>query len=81
MKAAYGYSSRQGTWLTSASVVWAMASHQQTSPELQARVVETASEYGSYEKAARTATLWSTPISDDLTRLRSSLSPSFPWSS
>lgn len=66
LKAAYGYSSRQETWLTPARVAWSMAPHQRTSPELQARVVETASACGSYEKAARTATLWGTPISDDL---------------
>ena len=42
LKAAYGYLSSAGTWLTPARVVWGMAPHQQTSPELQARVVETA---------------------------------------
>lgn len=66
LKAAYGYSSHQGAWLTPARVSWGMAPHQQTSPELQARVVETAAACGSYEKAARIATLWSTPLSDDL---------------
>ena len=66
LKAAYGYSSSAGTWLTPARVVWGMAPHQQTSPELQARVVETAAACGSYEKAARIATLWGTPLSDDL---------------
>jgi len=65
-QAAYGYSTSQGTWLTPARVAWGMAPYQQTSPELQARVVETATACGSYEKAARTATLWGTPISDDL---------------
>ena len=66
LKAAYGYSSAAGTWLTPARVAWGMAPHQQTSPELQARVVETAAACGSYEKAARIATLWGTPLSDDL---------------
>jgi len=66
LKAAYGYSSAQRAWLTPARVAWGMASYQQTSPELQARVVETATACGSYEKAARTATLWGTPLSNDL---------------
>lgn len=66
LKAAYGYSTWQEIWLTPARVVWSMAPHQQTSPELQARGVETAAACGSYEKAARIATLWGTPISDDL---------------
>jgi hypothetical protein len=66
LKAAYGYSSWQKSWLTPARVAWGMAPHQQASPELQARVVATASACGSYEKAAGTATLWGTPISDDL---------------
>lgn len=66
LKAAYGYSSAQGTWLTPARVAWGMAPGQRTSPELRARVVETASACGSFEKAARTATLWGSPLSDDL---------------
>lgn len=66
LKAAYGYSNWQGTWLTPARVAWGMAPGQRTSPELQARMVETASACGSFEKAAKTATLWGTPISDDL---------------
>lgn len=66
LKAAYGYSSSQETWLTPARVAWAMAPGERTSPELQARMAETAATCGSFEKAARTATLWGTPISDDL---------------
>jgi hypothetical protein len=65
LKAAYGYSTHQGAWVTPARVVWGMVAHQRISPELQARVVETAAACGSYEKAARTATLWGTPLSDD----------------
>jgi len=66
LKAAYGYSTRQGTWLTPARVAWGLAPGERTSPELQARIVETASACGSFEKAARTATLWGSPLSDDL---------------
>jgi hypothetical protein len=66
LKAAYGYSSSAGTWLTPARVAWGMAPGERTSPELQARMVETATACGSFEKAARTATLWGTPLSDDL---------------
>lgn len=66
LKAAYGYSSSQGTWLTPARVAWGMAPGERTSPELQARVAETATACGSFEKAARTAALWGTPLSDDL---------------
>jgi hypothetical protein len=66
LTAAYGYSNSQGIWLTPARVAWGMAPGERTSPELQARIVETASACGSFEKAARTATLWGTPLSDDL---------------
>jgi hypothetical protein len=66
LKAAYGYSNAQGTWLTPARLAWGMAPGERTSPELQARMVETASACGSFEKAARTATLWGSPLSDDL---------------
>lgn len=66
LTAAYGYSNSQGTWLTPARVAWGMAPGERASPELQARMVETASACGSFEKAARTATLWGSPISDDL---------------
>ncbi len=66
LKAAYGYSSAQGTWLTPARVAWAMTPGQRTSPELQARLAQTATACRSFEKAARTASLWGTPISDDL---------------
>ena len=66
LKAAYGYSHSQGIWLTPARVAWGLAPGQRTSPELQARIVETASACGSFEKAARTATLWGSPLSDDL---------------
>jgi len=66
LKAAYGYSSSQRTWLTPARVLWGMAPSQRTSPEVQARVVETAAACGSFKKAGIIATLWGTPLSDDL---------------
>ena len=66
LKAAYGYSTSQGIWITPAREAWGMSPHQRVSPELQARVVETSTACGSYQKAARIATLWGTPISDDL---------------
>jgi hypothetical protein len=43
-----------------------MAPGERISPELQARLAETATACGSFEKAARTATLWGTLLSDDL---------------
>lgn len=42
-----------------------LAPHQRLSPELQDRLVFTATQTGSYESAARVATRWGTPISDD----------------
>ena len=57
LQAAHGYSTAQDRWVTPARVAWRMEPYQRVSPELQARVMETATACGSYEKAARTATL------------------------
>lgn len=73
LKAAYGYSTAQEIWLTPARVAWGMEPYQRVSPELQARVSETATACGSYQKAARTATLWGTPVSDDLVHAQAQL--------
>jgi 1,2-phenylacetyl-CoA epoxidase PaaB subunit len=66
LKAAYGYCPAQDSWVTPARVAWGMKPYQRVSPELEARVTETATACGSYQKAARMATLWGTPVSDDL---------------
>ena len=44
---------------------WGLAPHQQISPELEARLVFTATTTNSYQRAAKVATRWGTAISDD----------------
>lgn len=44
---------------------WNLAPHQRISPELEDRLAYTATQTGSYQKAALLAERWGTPISDD----------------
>ena len=43
-----------------------LEAYQRVSPELEARLCYTATEVGSYERAAQMATRWGSPVSDDL---------------
>ena len=47
-----------------ARAAWGLAAYQRLSPEFEARLTCTATETGSYERAARLATTWVSPASD-----------------
>jgi len=68
VQAAYGFSSKTGRWLSPAREKWGLAPYQRVSPELQQRVDYSATQTGSYQKAAAMATRWGSPVSDDLIR-------------
>ena len=61
----YGHCGQSGRSLSPARVRWQLAAHQQLSPELEQRLCYTATETGSFEKAARMAGTWGCAISDD----------------
>lgn len=61
----YGYCRQSKRHLSPARESWKMLSHQQLSPELEQRLCFTATETGSFEKAARMAGTWGCTISDD----------------
>ena len=61
-----GYSASAGRWVHPVREAWGLAPHQQVSPELQARLCQTATLTTSYEGAAAAARCWDCEISDDL---------------
>lgn len=61
----YGYCRLSNRQISPARESWKMAPHQQLSPELEQRLCYTATETGSFEKAARMADAWGCAISDD----------------
>lgn len=61
-----GYSASAGRWVHPAREAWGLAPYQQVSPELQARVCQTATLTASYEGAVEAARCWDCEISDDL---------------
>jgi hypothetical protein len=60
-----GYSWALGRWVNPTRHRWGLQPRQRLSPELQSRLGFTATVTGSYEQAARTATRWGSPVSDD----------------
>jgi hypothetical protein len=60
----HGYSAALGRWVCPARAAWGLARYQRLSPELEARLTYTATEVGSYERAARMADTWGSPTSD-----------------
>jgi hypothetical protein len=66
LRVRHGYSDALRHWVCPARLAWGLEAHQRVSPELQARVCFTATEVGSYERAAVMADRWGTPVSDDL---------------
>ena len=64
VRARYGYSLALQRWLCPARAAWDLEPYQRLSPELQARLAYTATEVGSYERAARMAQTWGSPLSD-----------------
>ena len=61
----YGYCRQSQRHLSPVREHWRMAAYQQLSPELEQRLCYTATETGSFEKAARMASTWGCAISDD----------------
>src|SRR5208283_3644985 len=61
-----GYSQQRRRWLNPIRQIWQMAPYQQVSPELQARVCQTATLVPTYEGAVATARCWGCTVSDDL---------------
>ena len=61
----YGYCRQSQRHLSPAREHWHLAAYQQLSPELEQRLCYTATETGSFEKAARMAGTWGSAISDD----------------
>ena len=66
VRAAYGFSSRMQRWLSPAREQWELTPYERVSPQLQERLCYTATQTGSYQKAALLASCWGTTISDDL---------------
>jgi hypothetical protein len=62
----HGYSSKSNTWICPTRRAWSLEEYQRVSPKLEARSCYTATEVGSYERAAKMAKCWGTEISDDL---------------
>jgi len=62
----HGYSAGLGQWVCPARAAWGLAAYQRVSPELEARLCYTATEVDSYERAAKMAKRWGSPVSDDL---------------
>lgn len=60
----HGYSAALGRWMCPARQAWGLSPYQRLSPELEARLTYTATEVGSYERAARMAGTWGSPSSD-----------------
>jgi len=61
-----GYSAQERRWVHPVREFWGLAPFQQVSPELQARVCQTATLTASYEAAVEAARCWDCEISDDL---------------
>ena len=62
----HGYSSKSNSWTCPTGRAWGLQEYQRVSPELEARACYTATQVGSYERAAKMAKCWGTQISDDL---------------
>jgi len=60
----HGYSAALRQRVCPARQAWGLSPYQRLSPELEARLTYTATEVGSYERAARMAGTWGSPSSD-----------------
>lgn len=61
-----GYSQKKRQWINPIRQKWRLKPYQQVSPELEARVCETATLVPTYEGAVAVAACWGCAISDDL---------------
>jgi hypothetical protein len=64
LRVRHGWSVTLNRWVCPAREAWGLEAYQRASPELQARLAYTATEVASYERAARMAQTWGTPVSD-----------------
>lgn len=64
LRVRHGYSVTLQRWVCPAREAWGLAAYQRLSPEFEARLTYTATETGSYERAARMADTWGSPASD-----------------
>ncbi|HWT82652.1 MAG TPA: UPF0236 family protein [Candidatus Methylomirabilis sp.] len=64
LRVRHGYSLALGQWVCPARQAWGLKAYQRLSPELESRLVYTASETTSYEAAAQMAARWGCPVSD-----------------
>jgi hypothetical protein len=64
LRVRHGYSAALRRWVCPAREAWGLAAYQRLSPEFEARLTYTATETGSYERAARMADTWGSPASD-----------------
>lgn len=62
VRAHYGRHPKTGKWQHPIRLLWGLQPRQRLSPQLQDRVSYTAAETDSYERAAKMATKWGTPI-------------------
>lgn len=61
-----GYSQKKRRWLNPIRLQWSLQPYQQVSPELQARICQTATIVPTYEGAVDVAACWGCAVSDDL---------------
>ena len=64
LRVRHGYAPALARWICPAREAWGLEVYQRLSPELEARLTYTATEVGSYERAARMAATWGSPASD-----------------
>ena len=64
LRVRHGWCAALACWVCPLRQAWGLDAYQRTSPELQARLAYTATEVVSYERAARMAQTWGTPVSD-----------------
>ncbi len=60
-----GYSTVTGEWVCPVREQWGLAKWQRLSPEFEQRLAYSATQVGSFEKAAAMAGCWGSPVSDD----------------
>lgn len=59
-----GSDKHSGQWISPARQAWGLADYERKTPELQARLMHTATAVGSYIEAQELAATWGTPVSD-----------------
>ena len=65
LRVRHGYSEALQAWVCPARPAWGLPVYGRMSPELEGRLAYTATEVGSYERGARMAERWGSPVSDN----------------